>query len=170
MKFSEEYDRKHKLLKNYKNKQPRYTPSLTNGQWMLFALIADAGWLTDLIFIVAYFITYGFHEEIPLFAAVNVLALIATALIQVGYMYVIHLSFLGEKEQQTRRQKNLGFGVPSVGASAAFACGIAQAVCSAVYVAEGWILLLFAAAGAFLCFVGCFVIFRSFQRVSEEER
>lgn len=165
MNLIEENERKNKLLKNYKNKADRYTPSLTNKQWLIFAFIADIGWLLNLIFVITYFSLYGIYSDIKVLYVYNVCELIAVALIQVGYLCVIYLSFIGEKTQQTRLQKNIAFGLPTFASFAAVFFGIVQTGCSVAFSTLGLIYIILAAFGALLCFIGCYVIFRSFMKI-----
>ena len=75
MNLPDEYERKNRYLKKYGNSARRYTPSLSNGRWMFWALIADAGWLVNAIFLITYYAMYGMHAELPAFLAVHILEL-----------------------------------------------------------------------------------------------
>lgn len=168
MKLPDEHERKCGLLKNYKNSATRYTPSLKNGQWVLMALVADAGWLLNLAFTITYFCLNGFHEEITTILIMNILYILSVIAIQIGYCFDIYTSIIGEKAQQTRLQKNIGFGVPTVGSFVAVIFGTVQAVCASRLAPEGICFIIISITGAFISFIGCLVIFRSFQAVVKE--
>lgn len=168
MKFPDEYNRKHVLLRTYTNKAARYTPSLTNGQWVFLGLIADMGWLLNLSFTVIYLVLNGFHAEIPALLTFNILDLAAVVGVQVGYGFDIYTSIIDEKAQQTKRQKNIGFGLPAVASLFAVVFGVPQAVCSALFLSGGVIFSAVAAVGAAVSFVCCLIIFRSFRKVEEK--
>lgn len=168
MNLPDESARKEGLLKNYRNNATRYTPSLKNGQWVFVALVADAGWLINLIFTIIYFCSNGFHADVSALLSINIFQLLSVIAIQVGYGFDIYTSIIGEKAQQTKLQKNLGFGLPAVASLAAVIFGIAQAACASAFAPEGIILIVLALAGAFISFIGCLIIFRSFQAVGKK--
>lgn len=109
---------------NVSNNGKRYTPSLSNRAWFIFALVADLGWLLNLIFVIAYLVIGGFNADVPLATAFDVLELISVIAIQIGYGFVIYLSLVGERAQQTKMRKNLGFGLPSAASLSAALFGI----------------------------------------------
>lgn len=160
MKLPNENERRYGLLKEYKNGADRYTPALKNGQWIALALIADVGWLLNLIFTALYFGIYGFEGDV-----VDGLYLSAVVVVQIGYLFDIYTSAIGEKAQQTKLQKCIGFGLPAVGSCAAFILGVVEASAPT----DGLAYIITALIGAFISFVCCSVIFLSFRRVRERE-
>lgn len=168
MKLPDEYERKCGPLKNYGNGSARYTPSLSNRQWVITALFADAGWLINLIFTIIYFCLNGFNGEITALLIINILYILSVISVQVGYCFDVYTSVIGEKAQQTRLQKNIGFGLPTVGSLVAAIFGSVQAVCASRLAPNGIYLIVVSVIGAFISFICCLIIFRSFQAVAKE--
>lgn len=165
MKLPDESQRMNGWLKDYGKNAPRYTPSLKNGVWVILALVADLGWLANLICTILYFCFNDFHGTVPALLCVNILVVVSVAAVQIGYFFDIYTSVIGEKAQQTRLQKNIGFGLPSAASFAAFVFGVGQSVLSSAFAPEGLVFTVIATVGAAVSCVACFIIFRSFQPV-----